>query len=58
MDVSRGGANEHEASRRIKSEFLVQMDGMCSVAHESKGEDGEEGAPPAIVMVLAATNYP
>ena len=48
---ARGGANEHEASRRIKSEFLVQMDGMSSAAHES--EAGER----SLVMVLAATNY-
>ncbi|KAJ1470552.1 katanin-like protein, partial [Baffinella frigidus] len=50
---ARGGANEHEASRRIKSEFLVQMDGMNSVTGP---EDG--GAASRMVMVLAATNFP
>lgn len=52
---SRGGNNEHEASRRVKSELLVQMDGVGSDAPAST-----EGEPPAPrqVMVLAATNFP
>mmetsp|Transcript_10802 Transcript_10802/g.27781 ORF Transcript_10802/g.27781 Transcript_10802/m.27781 type:complete len:674 (-) Transcript_10802:209-2230(-) len=47
---SRGGGGEHEASRRVKTEFLVQIDG-CNTG-------GEDGQPPPYVMVLAATNYP
>jgi katanin p60 ATPase-containing subunit A1 len=55
--TSRGAAGEHEASRRVKSEFLVQIDG-CS-GGGSGGEDGTStGRPTAPVMVLAATNFP
>lgn len=50
MCSSRGGANEHEASRRVKSQFLTEMEGLSTI----QGEDGES----KVVMVLAATNYP
>merc|ERR1712048_146271 len=47
----RGGGSEHEASRRVKSELLVQMDGVS----EAAGAEGKEVKP---VIVLAATNLP
>ena len=49
--TSRGAQGEHEASRRVKSELLVQLDGVCSTPAPG-------GAPPVQVMVLAATNFP
>lgn len=45
----RGSDSEHEASRRVKSELLIQMDGV--------GGGTAEGGP-QLVMVLAATNFP
>ncbi|KAJ3072727.1 Katanin p60 ATPase-containing subunit A1 [Podochytrium sp. JEL0797] len=50
---SRGGESEHESSRRVKSEILMQMDGISSISTSTA--DGEKEP---IVMVLAATNFP
>ncbi len=46
---SRGDASEHEASRRLKSELLSQMDGVGG----GSGENENKG-----VVILATTNTP
>lgn len=48
---SRDSDGEHEASRRVKSEVLIQMDGVGTSAVG-------EGEKEPIVMVLGATNFP
>eukprot|EP00741_Cyanophora_paradoxa_P014935 tig00020830_g14409.t1 len=49
---TRGAADEHEASRRFKSELLQQIDGVATAA--AAGGAGGGG----MVMVLATTNAP
>uniref|UniRef100_A0A3P8WJE2 Katanin p60 ATPase-containing subunit A1 n=1 Tax=Cynoglossus semilaevis TaxID=244447 RepID=A0A3P8WJE2_CYNSE len=50
MCSRRGTSEEHEASRRVKAELLVQMDGV--------GGATENHDLSKMVMVLAATNFP
>lgn len=56
---SRGGSSEHEATRRIKTEFLIQWSDLQKAAagRESSDKDKETGDATR-VLVLAATNLP
>jgi fidgetin-like protein 1 len=55
---ARSGSSEHEASRRSKTEFLIQWSDLQRAAAgrdtHGKGETGD----PTRVLVLAATNVP
>lgn len=53
---SKRSDGENEASRRVKTELLVQMDGVSSSAASESQE--AENPQKKIVMVLAATNHP
>lgn len=56
----RGGDGEHETSRRVKTELMVQMDGIGGdddVEEELDNPLGEGGGKKTVI-VLAATNMP
>jgi katanin p60 ATPase-containing subunit A1 len=66
---SKRGSDDGESSRRIKAEFLVQMDGCntqssANIDNEDKKEfkennnNNEEPERPKLIMVLGATNRP
>lgn len=51
-----GGVGEHEASRRLKTELLIQMDGLSS--QDACGVDSDEAGSSKRVLFLGATNLP
>lgn len=58
--ASKRGGDEHEASRRVKAELLVQMDGVNTAPASDKDEDSQPSEEKRMktVMCLAATNRP
>ncbi|OAL46063.1 AAA-domain-containing protein [Pyrenochaeta sp. DS3sAY3a] len=56
---SRSGSGEHEATRRIKTEFLIQWsDLQKAAAGRDLSEKDKEKGDATRVLVLAATNLP
>ena len=56
---SRGGSSEHESTRRIKTEFLIQWSDLQRAAAGKEQTDKEKKIGDASrVLVLAATNLP
>merc|ERR1719215_1315220 len=55
---SKRGGDEHEASRRVKAELLVQMDGVTSAGGAGDPSSSNPDDKPKQVTVLAATNRP
>ncbi|KAH8727119.1 P-loop containing nucleoside triphosphate hydrolase protein [Phaeosphaeriaceae sp. PMI808] len=57
--TSRSGSGEHEATRRIKTEFLIQWsDLQRAAAGRDMSEKEKEKGDASRVLVLAATNLP
>lgn len=54
---ARGGGSEHEATRRIKTEFLIQWSDLQKAAAGREDKDKARGDATR-VLVLAATNLP
>lgn len=54
----RSNSGEHEATRRIKTEFLIQWGDLQRAAAGRSTATGNEQGDPNRVLVLAATNLP
>ncbi|RYO75636.1 hypothetical protein DL764_010361 [Monosporascus ibericus] len=56
----RSGSGEHEATRRIKTEFLIQWSDLqrAAAGRENTGGGPKDRGDPNRVLVLAATNIP
>ncbi|OTB12579.1 hypothetical protein K445DRAFT_321027 [Daldinia sp. EC12] len=56
----RSGSGEHEATRRIKTEFLIQWSDLqrAAAGRENNSGTSKERGDPNRVLVLAATNLP
>ncbi|GAB7337382.1 hypothetical protein MBLNU457_g2729t1 [Dothideomycetes sp. NU457] len=56
---ARGGGSEHEATRRIKTEFLIQWSDLAkAAAGRDVSEKDKDKGDATRVLVLAATNLP
>lgn len=56
---SRGGSSEHESTRRIKTEFLIQWsDLQRAAAGKAQTDKEKQDGDASRVLVLAATNLP
>jgi SpoVK/Ycf46/Vps4 family AAA+-type ATPase len=55
---ARSGSSEHEASRRSKTEFLIQWSDLQRAAAGRDTHGKRETGDPTRVLVLAATNVP
>jgi len=55
---ARKADGEHESSRRMKTELLVQMEGCASSGNASSKDANGNELPPKRVLVIGATNRP
>ncbi|KAF3908088.1 Spastin [Orbilia brochopaga] len=55
---TRSGSGEHEATRRIKTEFLIQWSALQRAAAGKEAKNADAAGDPSRVLVLAATNLP